>query len=40
MTKLINTLCITRPDCYLHKERETVVIKQGEKAVLTQVFVV
>jgi len=29
-----------RPDCYLHKERETVVIKQGEKAVLTQVFVV
>jgi endonuclease YncB( thermonuclease family) len=33
-------LCITRPDCYLHKERETVVIKQGEKAVLTQVFVV
>ena len=33
-------LYITRPDCYLHKERETVVIKQGEKAVLTQVFVV
>ena len=33
-------LYITRPDYYLHKERETVVIKQGEKAVLTQVFVV
>lgn len=30
MKKLLNTLYITRPDCYLHKERETVVIKQGE----------
>lgn len=29
MKKLLNTLYITRPDCYLHKERETVVIKQG-----------
>ena len=30
MKKLLNTLYITRPECYLHKERETVVIKQGE----------
>lgn len=30
MKKLLNTLYITRPDCYLHKERETVVIKQGD----------
>lgn len=30
MKKLLNTLYITRPDCYLHKERETVVIKQAE----------
>ncbi len=29
MKKLLNTLYITRPECYLHKERETVVIKQG-----------
>jgi CRISPR-associated protein Cas1 len=28
--KLLNTLYITRPECYLHKERETVVIKQGD----------
>lgn len=30
MKKLLNTLYITKPDCYLHKERETVVIKQGD----------
>jgi CRISPR-associated protein Cas1 len=30
LKKLLNTLYITRPDCYLHKERETVVIKQGD----------
>jgi CRISPR-associated protein Cas1 len=30
LKKLLNTLYITRPECYLHKERETVVIKQGE----------
>lgn len=30
MKKLLNTLYITRPDCYLHKERETVVIQQGD----------
>ena len=31
MRKLLNTLYITRPECYLHKERETVVIKQGDE---------
>jgi CRISPR-associated protein Cas1 len=32
MKKLLNTLYITRQKCYLHKERETIVIKQeGEK---------
>ncbi len=32
MKKLINTLYITRQESYLHKERETIVIKQrGEK---------
>lgn len=30
MKKLLNTLYITRPECYLYKERETVVIKQGD----------
>ena len=30
MKKLLNTLYITRPECYLHKERETVVIKHGD----------
>lgn len=30
MKKLLNTLYITRPESYLHKERETVVIKQGD----------
>lgn len=30
MKKLLNTLYITLPDCYLHKERETVVIKHGD----------
>ena len=30
MKKLLNTLYITRPECYLHKERETIVIKQGD----------
>lgn len=31
MKKLLNTLYITRPESYLHKERETLVIKQGDK---------
>lgn len=30
MKKLLNTIYITRPDCYLNKERETVVIRQGD----------
>jgi CRISPR-associated protein Cas1 len=30
LKKLLNTLYITRPECYLHKERETVVIKHGD----------
>jgi len=29
--KLLNTLYVTRQDAYLHKERETVVIKQGNE---------
>lgn len=29
MRKLLNTLYITRQETYLHKERETIVIKQG-----------
>lgn len=29
MRKLLNTLYITRQDAYLHKERETIVIRQG-----------
>ncbi len=33
MKKLLNTLYITRPECYLHKERETVVIKQGDNKI-------
>ncbi len=31
MRKLINTLYITRQKSYLHKERETIVIKQGDE---------
>ena len=32
MKKLLNTLYVTRQDTYLHKERETIVIKaEGEK---------
>ena len=31
MKKLLNTLFITRQDTYLHKERETIVIKQGDE---------
>ncbi len=31
MKKLINTLYITRQEAYLHKERETIVIKQGNE---------
>jgi len=31
MKKLLNTLYITRQQTYLHKERETVVIKQGDE---------
>ena len=31
MKKLINTLYITRQESYLHKERETIVIKQGKE---------
>jgi CRISPR-associated protein Cas1 len=30
MKRLLNTLYITRPDCYLHKERETVIVKHGD----------
>ncbi len=30
MKKLLNTLYITRQESYLHKERETIVIKQGQ----------
>ena len=30
MKKLLNTLYITRQETYLHKERETIVIKQGD----------
>lgn len=30
MKKLLNTLYLTRPDCYLRKERETVVVMQGD----------
>lgn len=33
MKKLLNTLYVTRPESYLHKERETIIIKHGrEKA--------
>ena len=31
MKKLLNTLYITRQEAYLHKERETIVIKQGDQ---------
>lgn len=31
MKKLLNTLYITRQETYLHKERETIVIKQGKE---------
>lgn len=31
MKKLLNTLFITRPEAYLHKERETIVVKVGEE---------
>lgn len=31
MKKLLNTLYITRQESYLHKERETIVIKQGDE---------
>lgn len=31
MKKLLNTLYITRQESYLHKERETIVIKLGDK---------
>lgn len=31
MKKLLNTLYITRQETYLHKERETIVIKQGDE---------
>jgi len=31
MRKLLNTLYITRQGCYLHKEGETIVIKQGSE---------
>lgn len=30
MKKLLNTLYVTRQESYLHKERETIVIKQGK----------
>lgn len=31
MKKMLNTLYITRQESYLHKERETIVIKQGDE---------
>jgi len=31
MKKLLNTLYITRQESYLHKERETIIIKQGKE---------
>jgi len=31
MKKLLNTLYITRQETYVHKERETIVIKQGDE---------
>lgn len=31
MKKLLNTLYITKQETYLHKERETIVIKQGDE---------
>ena len=31
MKKLLNTLYITRQESYLHKERETIVIRQGDQ---------
>ncbi len=31
MKKLLNTLYVTRQETYLHKERETIVIKQGKE---------
>ena len=31
MRRLLNTLYITRQETYLHKERETIVIKQGDE---------
>ncbi|WGL18109.1 type I-C CRISPR-associated endonuclease Cas1c [Microbulbifer bruguierae] len=31
MKKLLNTLYITRQESYLHKDRETIVIKQGDE---------
>lgn len=31
MKKLLNTLYVTRQESYLHKERETIVIKQGDE---------
>lgn len=31
MKKLLNTLYITRQETYVHKERETIVIKQGDQ---------
>ncbi len=31
MKKLLNTLYITRQESYLHKERETIVVKQGKE---------
>ncbi len=30
MKKLLNTLYITRQESYLHKERETIIVKQGD----------
>lgn len=30
MKKMLNTLYITRPESYVHKERETIIVKQGD----------
>lgn len=33
MKKLLNSLYVTRQESYLHKERETIVVKQGSKKI-------
>lgn len=33
MKKLLNTIYVTRQESYLHKERETIIIKQGDEKI-------